>query len=198
MSLVREDSVMSIRVQSFRLRKRWIGIAVLALLIFGGNAIYGRLNAKQPDSAATLIAGPLAPDISGTVAFHNVPGGAVVSVEVKGLPPYQAGNPPIGPFGFHIHENASCEVGDAANPFAAAGGHWNPDDQPHGNHAGDLPVLFSNDGIARMEVFTDRFTADEVVGRTVIIHMNPDDYRTQPAGDSGLRIACGIIVRYAK
>lgn len=189
---------MSIRVQSIRLRKRWLGIGVLALLVLGGSAIYGRLSAERPDAAATFIAGPLAPDISGTVSFRNVPDGTVVSVEVEGLPPYQPGDPPIGPFGFHIHEYASCELGDPANPFTAAGGHWNPDNQPHGNHAGDLPGLFSNDGVARMAFFTDRFTADEVVGHTVILHMHPDDHRTQPAGDSGPRLACGVIVRYAK
>lgn len=189
---------MSIRVQSIRLRKRWVGVTFLALVLVGAGAIYSRLNAKNPDAAATFIASPLAPDISGTVAFRNVPGGTIVAVKVEGLPPYQPDNPPIGPFGFHIHENAGCEIGDPTNPFQASGGHWNPDNQPHGNHAGDLPVLFSHDGVAWMEVFTDRFSADEVVGRTVLIHMNPDDYRTQPAGDSGPRIACGVIVRYAK
>ncbi len=189
---------MSVRMLSFRIRKHWLVIGVLALAVLGASAVYGRLKAERPDSAAMFIAGPLAPDISGTVTFHNVPGGTVVSVEVEGLPPYQPGDPPIGPFGFHIHEHGICEVGDPANPFAAAGGHWNPDNQPHGNHAGDLPVLFSHQGIARMAFFTDRFTADEVVGRSIIIHMHPDDYRTQPAGDSGPRLACGIIVRYAK
>lgn len=147
---------------------------------------------------ATFEGGPLQPGITGTIAFRNVRGGARVTVEVDGLPRYRPGQPPIGPHGFHIHEGTSCEVGDTTNPFQAAGGHWNPDGQPHGNHAGDFPVLFSEDGKARMTFFTDRFRAEDVVGRTVIIHINPDDYRTQPAGDSGLRLACGNIVRYAK
>ncbi|NLG83160.1 MAG: superoxide dismutase family protein, partial [Firmicutes bacterium] len=65
--------------------------------------------------------------------------------------------------------------------------------QPHGNHAGDFPVLFSNHGRARMGFFTDRFKVVDVVGRAAIIHENPDDYRTQPAGASGRRLACGVI-----
>ena len=76
-----------------------------------------------------------------------------------------------------------------------AGAHYNPDNQLHGNHAGDLPVIFSNNGTAIMDVFTSRFRPKDVVGRSVIIHQNPDDYRTQPTGASGKKLACGIIVR---
>src|SRR5690625_2347830 len=183
--------------KSFRVRKRWVGFAVIVLII-GSGAVYRSMTTKHPDAAATLTAGPLQPELEGTVAFRTVPGGSLVTLEVDGLPPYASGNPPIGPHGYHIHEHASCEVGDPADPFQAAGGHWNPDDQPHGNHAGDFPVLFSNEGKARMTFFTDRFSAEDVVGRTVVIHQNPDDYRSQPSGDSGLRLACGMIARYAQ
>jgi Cu-Zn family superoxide dismutase len=147
-------------------------------------------------ACARLIGSPLAPQIRGTVWFIDVPGGTEVRVEVTGLPPYrpaQGGNPPIGPHGFHIHEKGDCHVGDPNNPFQAAGGHWNPTNQPHGNHAGDFPVLFSNRGFARMSFFTDRFRVRDVIGKSVIIHQSPDDYRTQPAGDSGKRLACGVI-----
>jgi Cu-Zn family superoxide dismutase len=85
-------------------------------------------------------------------------------------------------------------VGDPENPFLAAGEHWNPDDQPHGNHAGDFPVLFSNHGLGELCFFTDRFKVWQVIGRSVIIHENPDDFRSQPSGDSGRRIACGVIL----
>lgn len=188
---------MSIRIRTIRLRKRWVGLALL-MLVVGGTTMYGKLRANPPDAAATLMSGPIVPEVTGSVTFHNVAGGTRVTVEVNGLPPYAPGNQPVGPHGFHIHEGSSCEVGDPANPFQAAGGHWNPDNQPHGNHAGDFPVLLSDGGTARMTFVTDRFSADDVVGRTVIVHLNPDDYRTQPAGDSGLRIACGIVVRYAR
>lgn len=188
---------MSIRISTIRLRKRWVGLALL-ILVVAGTTLYGTLRPTHPAAAATLMAGPIVPEISGSVTFHNVRGGTRVSVEVNGLPTYTPGNPPVGPHGFHIHEGSGCEVGDPANPFQTAGGHWNPDNQPHGNHAGDFPVLLSDSGTAHMTFVTDRFFADDVVGRTVIVHLNPDDYRTQPAGDSGLRIACGIVVRYSQ
>ncbi|WP_019121897.1 superoxide dismutase family protein [Brevibacillus massiliensis] len=149
---------------------------------------------------ARIQGGPLAPNLSGYVAFEEVPNGTEVYVEVNGLPPYQpaeAGQSPIGPHGFHIHENGSCDVGNPQNPFQSAGEHWNPDNQPHGHHAGDFPVLFSNNGYARMSFFTDRFRVPDVIGKSVIIHQNPDDYRTQPAGNSGKRLACGVIQAYS-
>ena len=157
-----------------------------------------RAGARNQEATAVLIGGPLAPRINGMVRFKDVPGGVEVFLHVEGLPPYQPareGRPPVGPHGFHIHEKGDCTVGDPANPFTAAGPHWNPDHQPHGNHAGDLPVLFSNCGLASMTFFTNRFKVAEIVGRSVIIHENPDDYRTQPDGADGRRLACGVIRR---
>lgn len=188
---------MSVRVMAIRLRKSWAALTLL-LVVTCAAVAYARWWPSPPDAAATLQAAPAYPGIKGRVAFRKTRGGTLVTVDVSGLPAYTPGQPPLGPHGFHIHEGASCEVGDAANPFQTAGGHWNPDGQPHGNHAGDFPVLFSHDGHASLSFFTNRFTPEEVVGRTVIIHLHPDDYRTQPAGDSGQRIACGVIVRYAR
>ncbi|MFT9846189.1 superoxide dismutase family protein [Aneurinibacillus sp. REN35] len=151
----------------------------------------------MPTQARAVIrGGPLAPGIRGVVQFTPVPGGTWVFVYVEGLPPYQPaqGNKaPIGPFGFHLHQFGNCQVGDPAKPFTAAGEHWNPTNQPHGNHAGDFPVLFSNHGKAMMGFFTDKFTVPQVIGKSVIIHENPDDYRSQPAGNAGRRLACGVI-----
>lgn len=159
------------------------------------------LTANPADMAAVadVKGGPLAPQIRGSVFFQDVSGGVWVSVEVHGLPPYrpaEAGFPPVGPHGFHIHQFGNCVVGDPENPFQGAGEHYNPDNQPHGNHAGDLPVLFSNQGRALMGFFTDRFKVADILGRAVIIHENPDDYRTQPAGAAGKRLACGVIKRF--
>jgi superoxide dismutase, Cu-Zn family len=145
---------------------------------------------------ARMQGGPLAPRLSGVVEFRRVPFGTWVSISVDGLPGYQPaadGKLPVGPHGFHIHEHGNCDVGDPAKPFEAAGGHWNPTGQPHGNHAGDFPVLFSNHGRAEMGFFTDRFHVADVIGKAVIIHESPDDYRSQPAGDAGRRLACGVI-----
>ncbi|MFZ7130889.1 MAG: superoxide dismutase family protein [Eubacteriales bacterium] len=155
------------------------------------------MNSDNRKSAIVYMrGGPIAPDLKGTVTFNDVYNGTMVCAAISGLPPYKPakGNQsPIGPHGFHIHENGSCTIGDPDEPFQSAGGHWNPDKQPHGNHAGDFPVLFSNNGMARTCFFTNRFRVNDIIGKSIIIHQSPDDYRTQPAGDSGKRLACGII-----
>lgn len=137
-----------------------------------------------------------APGLKGKVYFVRAPGGTRVIINVSGLPDYRpasvTGGSPIGPFGFHLHER-SCEEGNPSNPYAGCGGHYNPDDQPHGNHAGDFPVLFSNEGRADMSFYTNRFNIEDIIGRSVVIHQNPDDYRTEPAGNSGRRIGQGNI-----
>jgi len=151
------------------------------------------------DAYAEIIGGPLAPELRGFVYFRDVQGGTEVCVEVTGLPKYrpaEGDKGPVGPHGFHIHEYGNCQIGDADDPFKAAGDHWNPTNQPHGNHAGDLPVLFSNDGKAVMCFFTNKFKPADVIGKAVIIHQSPDDYRTQPAGNAGKRLACGVIKPY--
>lgn len=146
---------------------------------------------------AIIRGGPLAPDIRGTVTFEEYAEGTLVCATLRGLPSYRpaaGGNAPVGPFGFHLHENGVCAIGNPADPFQAAGSHWNPRRQPHGNHAGDFPVLFSNNGFAYMCFFTNKFKPADVVGKAVIIHQNPDDYRSQPSGNAGKRLACGLIV----
>lgn len=147
---------------------------------------------------AKILGGDLAPNLYGNIFFDDVPGGTEVYVEVWGLPLYEPAKDskdPIGPFGFHIHSIGVCEIKDPKNPFESADGHYNPADQPHGNHAGDFPVIFSNNGYARMSFFTDKFKPRDIIGKSVIIHQNPDDYRTQPTGNSGKRMACGVIYR---
>ncbi|MBY6271799.1 MAG: superoxide dismutase [Caldibacillus debilis] len=145
---------------------------------------------------AVIKGGPLAPNLRGICFFSDLASGTEIFVEVSGLPPYRpasGGRSPVGPHGFHIHDHGNCAVGDPDDPFQGAGSHWNPDNQPHGNHPGDFPVLFSNHGYARMSFFTDRFRVSDIIGKSVIIHENPDDYRTQPAGNAGKRLACGVI-----
>lgn len=154
------------------------------------------MNTQPQRAMANISGGPLAPNIGGTVIFTQIPGAIQVAVEIEGLPLYQPAtetSPQVGPHGFHIHENGSCSVGDPTDPFQAAGGHWNPSNQPHGNHAGDFPVLFSNNGYSRMIFFTNKFTIPQIIGKTIVIHEGPDDYKTQPAGGAGRRLACGVI-----
>lgn len=149
------------------------------------------------DAIANISGSDLAPEVRGTVKFLGIADGSWVEAEIFGLPDFSQsmnGYPQTGPFGFHIHEKDTCGSVHTDNPFVTAGGHWNPEDEPHGNHAGDFPVLFSNGGTAKMLFFTNRFFPADVIGRSVIIHQSPDDYVTQPSGSGGKRIACGSIV----
>lgn len=160
---------------------------------------YNPLKYENSSAIAEIHGNDLAPNLEGTVFFKDVVGGVMVHVRIFGLPEYtpaQDDNPPIGPHGFHIHDTGICETLDALNPFASAGGHYNPTNQPHGNHAGDFPVLFSNNGISIMSFFSNKFNVKSILGKSVIIHQNPDDYRTQPAGAAGKRIGCGVIRPY--
>ncbi|MDD3193622.1 MAG: superoxide dismutase family protein [Oscillospiraceae bacterium] len=138
-------------------------------------------------ATAQLGGSPAYPNIRGTVRFAQTEAGVLVTAEVFHLP-----DDPPGIFAFHIHEGTQCS-GNAEDPFADAGGHYNPGGQPHPYHAGDLPPLFGNHGYAYLSVFTNRFTVREIIGRVVIIHAMPDDFISQPAGNAGAKIACGQI-----
>lgn len=151
----------------------------------------------QKNAYAEIKGGPLAPSLKGIILFFNHPYGTEIYVEVSGLPPFQPAtknSPQIGPHGFHIHEFGTCQIGERENPFQAAGKHWNPTNQPHGNHAGDFPVLFSNDGYSQMRFFTNKFNVTDSIGKSIIIHQSPDDFKSQLAGNSGKRLGCGIIM----
>ncbi len=130
------------------------------------------------------------PEIYGTATFKQTDRGTVVSAEIFNLPKGEGKEKKI--FAFHIHEGYSCS-GDETDPFKNAGGHYNPAESPHPYHAGGLPPLFGNDGYASMSVLTNRFTVEEVIGRAIIIHLNPDDFSSQPSGAAGEKIACGLI-----
>ena len=142
--------------------------------------------------AAAVIAGSESyPEISGTVRLYQTDRGVVVWAEISGLP--HGGLPCQGRvFGFHIHKGSDCG-GSMDDPIADAMSHYNPNDCEHPHHAGDLPPLFGSGGSALCVCLTDRFTVDEVIGRAVIIHDHPDDFTTQPSGNSGTKIACGSI-----
>lgn len=140
----------------------------------------------MPSAVAMLRGSAVYPDLKGMVWLFQMNGGVVVIADISGLPEQ---NTCGGVFGFHIHEGTGCGGDD----FAETKGHYNPKNCEHPYHAGDLPPLFSNNGSAYMAVLTDRFMLEEVIGRTVVIHLHPDDFMTQPAGNSGMKIACGVI-----
>jgi Cu-Zn family superoxide dismutase len=131
--------------------------------------------------------------------FTQTPAGVRLVVDARGLPP--------GDKGIHIHEVGRCEP----PAFTSAGGHFNPGrrqhglENPAGPHAGDLPNLHIDaQGTGRLETTTDRVTLGsgptslfDADGSALVIHAAPDDHRTDPAGNSGARIACGVITRAA-
>lgn len=131
------------------------------------------------------------PDITGIVQFNQTEKGVIVTARIFNLP-YNDDKCSYGIYGFHIHEGNSC-TGNDEDPFANSKTHYNPNNCPHPYHTGDLPPLFGNKGYAYMSVLTDRFTLNEITGKTVIIHDHPDDFKTQPSGNSGEKIACGVI-----
>ena len=125
--------------------------------------------------------------LRGSVTFYSIPDGTLVTAELQGLPERETGF-----FGFHIHEGGDCGGAD----FGNTKGHLNPQGLPHPRHMGDLPPLLEMPGgRAFLAVKTGRFQPEDVIGRTVVIHDSPDNFHTQPSGNSGKKVGCGVIRR---
>ena len=131
---------------------------------------------------------------SGTVAFVQSGNVVRVSGEIRGLKPGAE-------HGFHVHEKGDCSSGDGMS----TGGHFNPGGKSHGHHGGgehhtgDLPSLRPDaNGVAtfNFESRTIRVgsTSNDIIGKGLIVHRDPDDYKTQPTGNAGPRLACAVIV----
>ena len=134
--------------------------------------------------AAAHLSGPSSDGPEGTMLLQSQGEQVLVTVWLKGLPDSETGF-----FALHIHEGTDC----SGTGFPLTLGHYNPAERPHPRHAGDLPPLLSCAGEAYLQVLTDRFTVSEVIGRTAVIHSGPDDFHSQPAGNAGEKIACGMI-----
>ncbi len=129
--------------------------------------------------------------VQGTVIFTKVPEGIAVIADIEGLTP--------GKHGFHVHEFGDC----SGHQGLAAGGHFNPTNEKHGGpdspvrHVGDLGNLVADEnGVAHYERIDKQIAFEgqnSILGRSIVIHADPDDYETQPTGNSGARIACGVI-----
>lgn len=172
------------------------------ILLTGGDILFWKLNqrairfaqmlGRQPAAKAVVKGSDAYPELHGEVLFYDDIGGTLVMAQMFGLPKAEK---PCDPqvFAFHIHDGESC-TGNESDPFADSGMHYNPQDCPHPAHAGDMPPLFGNDGYAYMVFYTAHFMVSDVIGRTVIVHSKPDDFKTQPSGDAGTKMACGQIV----
>ena len=154
-------------------------------------AACGTLGSAGPKAVATLepTKGNTA---AGTVTFQQKGDRVMVTANVTGLPPNSE-------HGFHAHEKGDCSSGDGMS----TGGHFNPNGKPHGpqsadHHAGDMPGLKADaNGNAQASFELTGVTigtgAADLVGRGLIVHAGPDDFKTQPTGNSGARVACGVI-----
>jgi len=141
--------------------------------------------------AVAVLQPAAAGKVGGTIWFEPAGGGVKVKARVTGLTP--------GTHGFHVHEFGDCSAAD----FTSAGGHFNPMTQPHGapkaaaRHVGDLGNIEAGaDGVATLDWTDSQLAFDGhhgVVGRAVIVHAKADDLKTQPTGDAGGRLACGVI-----
>jgi len=134
------------------------------------------------DAKASIKGGKEFPNINGNVYFKQTKRGVLVTAQINNLP---SSNKVCESrvFGFHIHGGNSC-TGDKEDEFKNALTHYNPHNCKHPHHAGDLPVLFENSGYAYISFLTNRFRVSEVIGKVVIIHSNPDDFKTDPSGNS--------------
>lgn len=152
------------------------------------------LAAGTAQQAVAVLASASGSRVSGKLTLAPMGDGVHIAGEVGGLPPN-------GQFGFHVHEKGDCSAADASS----AGSHFNPAGAPHGragsgaHHAGDMDNLASDaDGVARVNVHLRGVSlgggaANDIAGRAVIVHADPDDYQSQPTGNAGARLACGVI-----
>jgi len=174
-------------------------ISVIALIFLSLTVIIAQAQAPEEKSSVPLKAvAVLHPtegnNVSGTITFTEVADGVQVHAEVTGLTP--------GKHGFHVHEFGDCTTADASS----AGAHFNPTKQPHGapdataRHVGDMGNIEADtSGAAKLDYLDHNMSLanDErsIIGRSVVVHAKADDLKSQPAGDSGARVACGVIGR---
>ena len=154
--------------------------------------------ATVPDAKSVLVARSILTDTSGvtigSAEVRRTEAGLMLDAKVSGLSP--------GPHGIHLHMTGKCE----APGFTSAGGHLNPNEHQHGTmnpagpHLGDLPnINVGPNGTGSVTTsipgaLSDVFTAiNDADGTAVVVHAGPDDYRSDPSGNSGARIACGVL-----
>ena len=169
-------------------------VSIAAVALLAGCQTVQDMWSGGPKATATLEP-TKGNNVRGTVNFAQGGNKVRVSANITGLRPN-------GEFGFHIHEAGDCSSGDGMS----AKGHFNPYGKPHGQHssaerhAGDMPSLKADaNGNANetfeLDVITVADGPASIVGRGLIVHVQPDDYKTQPTGNAGARSACAVIRR---
>ena len=172
---------------------RQLALALAAIGLAGSLAACAGMGSAGPGATARLEARS-GSSVAGTVQFTQAGDRVTVRAEISGLKPDQE-------HGFHIHDKGDCSAPDGMS----AAGHFNPTARPHGpqeaaHHGGDMPALKADAGgkalaSFQLEGVTVADGPTSIVGRSLIVHRDPDDYKTQPTGNSGARIACGLITK---
>lgn len=130
------------------------------------------------------------PSLNGVALFYpSSMSGIYVQVEAFNLPDKNLPNS-SGFFGMHIHEFGNCN-----KPFDQTGAHYSTQTMNHPYHLGDLPPLLSHNGYAWSAFYDGRLSFPNILNRSLIIHSNRDDFTSQPSGDSGRKIGCGVIIQ---
>jgi len=173
-----------------------IALGASLLIVAALSACAGLPGSGKSANAKLLATGAAQPNpstpVGGDLRFSQTSDGVRVTGTVVGLKPN-------APHAFHVHEKGDC----SASNGSSAGGHFNPTNQPHGafngkeHHVGDMPSLKADaKGVAEVDFVSREFVLDgpnSIIGRSVIVHENPDDVNSQPAGNAGARLACGVI-----
>ncbi len=176
---------------------RWHGMLTLGLSLTAAVVLAGcaGMGANMAPRASASLDATKGNSVSGTVKFTQRGAQVLVEADVRGLAPNRE-------HGFHIHDKGDCSSGDGMS----TGGHFNPFAKPHAHHetserhAGDMPALKADaQGNAKLRVELDVMSLNDgpasIIGRGLIVHKDPDDYRTQPTGNAGARLACAVIRR---
>ena len=146
-------------------------------------------------TTVTMQGAPEDTDFAGTLTISPEGTGVRIIADVAGVDK-------DGKHGIHVHENGMCEhhpTGESAKPFSTAGGHFNPAGVEHAcpptdpRHAGDLGNIEVSGGKGHLEISLANVTMDQLNGKAIILHAGEDDCKTQPTGNSGDRLACGVV-----
>jgi Cu-Zn family superoxide dismutase len=179
-----------------------LAVAISAALVFvggfrsdaasGSAKASGNRGAAKSLEATAKLESKSGSTVTGEADFKEKSGGVEITVEIKGAKP--------GPHGVHLHDKGDCSAADASS----AGGHFNPDSKTHGapnadpHHAGDFGnMTVGANGTGKLKLTVKGLTVapgpNSVVGHALVIHADPDDMKTQPSGNSGARVACGVV-----
>ena len=167
---------------------------LMLVLMFFASGHFGCTARKE--TARAEIQSASGSSLTGEAVFEEVVGGVKMTLTVSGAS--------SGTHAVHLHESGDCSASDATS----AGGHWNPTDESHGSraeggefHSGDIANLqVGEDGTGTLEITASDWSiggeaSTDVIGRAVIIHASADDFVSQPSGNAGARVGCGVVVR---